>query len=189
MQATKKPHNYHKTVVWQKDDRIRKSPLKFYVYYYSELSGDCQVSIFTELWRLSVAFCVTLWHMSICTCTMACWITLSMTVGTPRFLTPPLSLGISTLLTGEGLYFLVRICSLMASIFSSRYPLSSLTVIPSIPGAPLFLLTCLYAFMMFSSLSISSNNVLSVFNIRYLHFFACLRTNFHFHPFFVYSWY
>ena len=56
MQATKKPHNYHKTVVWQKDDRIRKSPLKFYVYYYSELSGDCQVSIFTELWRLSVAF-------------------------------------------------------------------------------------------------------------------------------------
>ena len=66
MQATKKPHNYHKTVVWQKDDRIRKSPLKFYVYYYSELSGDCQVSIFTELWRLSVAFCVTLWHMSIC---------------------------------------------------------------------------------------------------------------------------
>ena len=65
MQATKKPHNYHKTVVWQKDDRIRKSPLKFYVYYYSELSGDCQVSIFTELWRLSVAFCVTLWHMSI----------------------------------------------------------------------------------------------------------------------------
>ena len=65
MQATKKPHNYHKTVVWQKDDRIRKSPLKFYVYYYSELSGDCQASIITELWRLSVAFCVTLWHMSI----------------------------------------------------------------------------------------------------------------------------
>ena len=65
MQATKKPHNYHKTVVWQKDDRIRKSPLKFYVYYYNELSGDCQVSIFTELWRLSVAFCVTLWHMNI----------------------------------------------------------------------------------------------------------------------------
>ena len=65
MQATKKPHNYYRTVVWQKDDRIRKSPLKFYVYYYNELSGDCQASIFTELWRLSVAFCVTLWHMSI----------------------------------------------------------------------------------------------------------------------------
>ena len=56
MQATKKPHNYHKTVVWQKDDRIRKSPLKFYVYYYSDLSGDCQASIITELWRLSVVF-------------------------------------------------------------------------------------------------------------------------------------
>ena len=51
--------------MWQKDDRIRKSPLKFYVYYNSDLSGDCQASIFTELWRLSVAFCVTLWHMSI----------------------------------------------------------------------------------------------------------------------------
>lgn len=38
--------------MWQKDDRIRKSPLKFYVYYYSDLSGDCQASIITELWRL-----------------------------------------------------------------------------------------------------------------------------------------
>ena len=56
IRATKKPHNYHKTVVWQKDDRIRKSPLKFYVYYYSDLSGDCQASIITELWRLSVVF-------------------------------------------------------------------------------------------------------------------------------------
>lgn len=44
--ATKKPHNYHKIAVWQKDDRIRKSPLKFCVYYYSELEGDCQASIF-----------------------------------------------------------------------------------------------------------------------------------------------
>ena len=42
--ATKKPHNYHKIAVWQKDDRIRKSPLKFCVYYYSELEGDCQAS-------------------------------------------------------------------------------------------------------------------------------------------------
>ena len=29
LQATKKPHNYHKIAVWQKDDRIRKSPLNF----------------------------------------------------------------------------------------------------------------------------------------------------------------
>ena len=63
LQATKKPHNYHKIAVWQKDDRIRKSPLKFCVYYYSELEGDCQASIITELCRLSVVFCVTLWHM------------------------------------------------------------------------------------------------------------------------------
>ena len=60
IQAAKKPHNYHKIAVWQKDDRIRKSPLKFYAYYYSILSGDCQASIITELWRLSVVFCVTL---------------------------------------------------------------------------------------------------------------------------------
>ena len=46
MQTTKKPHGYHKIAVWQKDDRIRKSPLKFYVYHYSEPSGDCQASIF-----------------------------------------------------------------------------------------------------------------------------------------------
>ena len=56
IQATKKPHNYHKIAVWQKDDRIRKSPLKFCVYYYSELEGVCQASIITELWRLSVVF-------------------------------------------------------------------------------------------------------------------------------------
>src|SRR5699024_10700312 len=49
IRATKKPHGYHKIAVWQKDDRIRKSPLKFYVYYYSDLSGDCQASSITEL--------------------------------------------------------------------------------------------------------------------------------------------
>ena len=49
--ATKKPHNYHKIAVWQKDDRIRKSPLKFCVYHYNELEGDCQAAIITELCR------------------------------------------------------------------------------------------------------------------------------------------
>ena len=75
LQATKKPHNYHKIAVWQKDDRIRKSPLKFCVYYYSELEGDCQASIITELWRLSVGFYVTLWHMrnSVWFCTRSEW--------------------------------------------------------------------------------------------------------------------
>ena len=51
IQATKKPHNYHKIAVWQKDDRIRKSPLKFCVYHYSELEGDCQAALITELCR------------------------------------------------------------------------------------------------------------------------------------------
>ena len=75
IQATKKPHNYHKIAVWQKDDRIRKSPLKFCVYYYSELEGDCQASIITELCRLSVVFCVALWHMrnSVWFCTRGEW--------------------------------------------------------------------------------------------------------------------
>ena len=44
LQATKKPHNYHKIAVWQKDDRIRKSPLKFCVYHYNELEGDCHLA-------------------------------------------------------------------------------------------------------------------------------------------------
>ena len=47
----KKPHGYHKIAVWQKDDRIWKSPLKFYAQYYSILSGDFQALIITELWR------------------------------------------------------------------------------------------------------------------------------------------
>ena len=61
--------------MWQKDDRIRKSPLKFCVYYYSILSGDCQASIITELWQLSVVFCVTLWHIRIFVwfCTRSEW--------------------------------------------------------------------------------------------------------------------
>ena len=50
MQTTKKPHGYHKIAVWQKDDRIRKSPLKFYAQYYSILSEDFQALIITELW-------------------------------------------------------------------------------------------------------------------------------------------
>ena len=48
IRAIKKPHNYPKIAVWQKDDRIRKSPPKFYAYHYSELKGDCQASISTQ---------------------------------------------------------------------------------------------------------------------------------------------
>src|SRR5699024_9613195 len=44
---------------------------------------------------------------------IACSITLSITVGIPSFRTPPFGLGISTLSTGCGLYFLSRISSLI----------------------------------------------------------------------------
>lgn len=47
--------------------------------------------------------------MGLITCTMPCCITLSITVGIPSFLIPPFGLGISTLLTGCGLYFLLLI--------------------------------------------------------------------------------
>ena len=63
IRATKKPHNYHKIAVWQKDDRIRKSPLKFYVYHYSEPSRDCQASIF-------LSFCCLIHE----TLNLLCWI-------------------------------------------------------------------------------------------------------------------
>ena len=53
MQTTKKPHGYHKIAVWQKDDRIWKSPLKFYVQYYCILSGGCQALIIAGLRRAS----------------------------------------------------------------------------------------------------------------------------------------
>ena len=69
IQATKKPHNYHKIAVWQKDDRIQKSPLKFCVYYYSELEGDCQSSIICcknqkhfNQFPMSLLFCVILFY-------------------------------------------------------------------------------------------------------------------------------
>ena len=46
----KNPHNKHNKAERQKDDPIRKTPLKFYVCHYSELEGDCQAAIITELW-------------------------------------------------------------------------------------------------------------------------------------------
>lgn len=72
---------------------------------------------------------------------------------TPRFLTPPSDLGISTRLTGCGLYFLVRSCSLMFSPFSEKCFCSSVYSIPSTPAAPLFLTTCRYAELRFSLLN------------------------------------
>ena len=81
---------------------------------------------------------------------MACCMNLSVTVGTPRFLTPPSGFGISTLRTGWGLYFLILNCSLMISPFFARYSLSSVYFIPSTPSAPLFRTTCRYALLRLS---------------------------------------
>ena len=66
----------------------------------------------------------------------------------------------ATRLTGCGLYFLVRNCSLMFSPFSERYAPSSSTVIPSTPAAPLFLTICRYAALRLSLLTICSMRLL-----------------------------
>ena len=81
---------------------------------------------------------------------MACCMNLSVTVGTPRFLTPPSGFGISTLRTGWGLYFLVLNCSLIISPSFTRCSLSSVYFIPSTPSAPLFRTTCRYALLRLS---------------------------------------
>ena len=91
---------------------------------------------------------------------MACCMNLSVTVGTPRFLTPPSGFGISTLRTGWGLYFLVLNCSLMISPFFTRCSLSSVYFIPSTPSAPLFRTTCRYALLRLSLDSICSIRLL-----------------------------
>ena len=91
---------------------------------------------------------------------MACCINLSVTVGTPRFLTPPSGFGISTLRTGWGLYFQDLSCSLMISPFFSRCSLSSVYFIPSTPSAPLFRTTCRYALLRLSLASICSIRLL-----------------------------
>ena len=87
---------------------------------------------------------------------MACCTNLSVTVGTPRFLTPPSGFGISTLRTGWGLYFLVLNCSLMiCHTYSWR-----VGFIPSTPSAPLFRTTCRYALLRFSLDNICSIRLL-----------------------------
>lgn len=99
-------------------------------------------------------------NIGISACATACCTKRSVTVGTPRFLVPPSGFGISTRLTGCGLYFLVCSCSLMFSPFSERYTPSSSTVIPSTPAAPLFLTTCRYAVLRLSLLNICSMRLL-----------------------------
>ena len=91
---------------------------------------------------------------------MDCCTNLSVTVGTPRFLTTPSGFGISTHRTGWGLYFLVLNCSLMFSPFLTRCSLSSVYFIPSTPSAPLFRTTCRYALLRLSLDSICSIRLL-----------------------------
>ena len=101
---------------------------------------------------------------------MACWKMRSFTVGMPSFRIPPSGLGISTRLTGSGVYFPLLTLSISPFWFSLRYAPISSTVIPSIPGAPLFAFTLLKALLRlpFSSIpSKSSGCALSLsFHIR-----------------------
>ena len=101
---------------------------------------------------------------------MACWKIRSLTVGIPSFRIPPSGFGISTRLTGSGVYFPRYILSIMAFWFSRRYAPISSTVIPSIPGAPLFaftLLKALFKLSLYSIFSKSSGCALSLsFHIR-----------------------
>jgi hypothetical protein len=71
--------------------------------------------------------------------------TRSITVGMPNGRVPPLSFGISTLFTGEGVYVPSRSAALIPPQCLRAYSGNSSTEILSIPGAPLFALTCLYA--------------------------------------------
>ena len=87
---------------------------------------------------------------------MACWKTRSFTVGIPSFRIPTSGLGISTRLTGSGVYFPFLILSISSFWFSLRYAPISSTVIPSIPGAPLLAFTLLKALFKLPLSSISS---------------------------------
>jgi len=72
------------------------------------------------------------------------------------FLWQPFGFGISTRLTGLGLYFLLRILSLISTQFSLRYWSISSTDIPSILPAPLFAFTLSNAANILSLLNIFS---------------------------------
>ena len=85
---------------------------------------------------------------------MACWMVRSVTVGIPSFRIPPSGFGISTRLTGFGVYFPRRILSTNSWLFSLSHTSVSSTFIPSTPGAPLFAFTLLKALFRLSFSSI-----------------------------------
>ena len=85
-----------------------------------------------------------------------------MTVGIPSFRSPlPSGFGIITQRTGLGLYSPSKILCISSCPCSFNQGSAAPTVIPSIPGAPLLLLTFLYARFRLSLSSISSNKVLA----------------------------
>ena len=80
------------------------------------------------------------------------------TVGMPSFRTPPSGFGISTLRTGDGVYFLLSIRLINSCCCSFRYGRASSVVISSIPAAPLFAFTLLYALLRLSLCRIASKS-------------------------------
>ena len=75
------------------------------------------------------------------TCAIACWITRSSTVGTPKGRCVPSGLGMNTLRTGAGRYVPSLIAARILGQCSRQNAGNASTVIPSMPGAPLFALT------------------------------------------------
>ena len=71
------------------------------------------------------------------------WMMRSITVGIPSLRTPPSGFGISTRLTGDGVYFPFRILSVNSWLCSFSHGSAASMVIPSTPGAPLFAFTLL----------------------------------------------
>ena len=92
---------------------------------------------------------------------MACWMTLSITVGTPSFRIPPPGFGIITRNTGYGLYVPSSSCRRISAQFFRRNVSVSPMSRPSIPAAPLFWLTCFQALRMFSGSTTLSSSELS----------------------------
>lgn len=80
----------------------------------------------------------------------------SSTVGMPSFHVPPSGFGISTRLTGFGMYVPLSNCSRISRQCFPRWMGSSFTVIPSIPAAPRLRFTRLNALFKFLPSQISS---------------------------------
>ena len=97
--------------------------------------SDCLIAFFAPLLGLNPKLLsekVGSYNL-LSTCAMACWIILSCTVGIPSNLTPPSGFGISTLLTGDGLYFPSSSLVLTVAQVFLTCSRSSSVFMPSIP--------------------------------------------------------